>query len=250
MGGCFGWVAVVCASWLFCSQAIFSDENSTVGVGHESAAYTNEASASAAWSNASQTLLDLTAAAATLAQAGGYQYVSTTTRYGDSLASACGALDTASIVAGTGYYQVASAQAMQGGSCCWCGKASSADGHSTGTAPMGCFQCAKGRFTARKPSYALAASQEMSASEIELEAASGSGFASQEIHVVVADLCPHTGNEHWCPAQPGQTNAVGSKNHLDFSHPPSGIDNNYFVFTPTECSDELKARMRSQAKCV
>jgi len=217
--------ALLCASIFSCVSARLGGGNSTAFLAQQRAPIANESSLTTS-QNVSQELLDLTAAAATLAQAGGYEFTASATRYGDSPASACGALDTASIVAGTGYYQVASAQSMQGGSCCWCGKASSANGHSTGTAAMGCMQCAKGRFIG-----------------------AGGAFASKEINVVVADLCPHTGNERWCPAEPGQTNAVGSKNHFDFSHPPPGIDNNYFAFTPTECSDELKARMQAMSKC-
>ena len=55
-----------------------------------------------------------------------------------------------------------------------------------------------------------------------LEALEKSGFASEEIVIVVADLCPHHGNERWCPQWPGQTNHYGSHNHLDFSHPLLG----------------------------
>merc|ERR1712039_426687 len=183
-----------------------------------------------------ENLTNNTLSASAFAQFGGYAYMATTTRYGDADASACGAMSTAALVAGTGYYQVASAQSMQGGDCCWCGKSSSLNGYTSGTAPMGCLQCAKGRFINRKPNYGR-------------RLMSNSGFASSEIHVVVGDLCPHVGNEHWCPAQPGQTNAVGSKNHFDFSHPPAGIDNNYFVFTPVECSPQLKQRMRAMSRC-
>lgn len=77
-----------------------------------------------------------------------------------------------------------------------------------------------------------------------------SGFASGEIIIVVADLCPHQGNEKWCPKWPGQRNKYGSRNHLDFSHPPPGIDNNNFVFTPIQCPRDLRHRYNRMSKCV
>jgi len=152
----------------------------------------------------------------------GYGHHATTTRYGDTGASACGSVSTAELVSGTHYYNVASAQAMWGGHCCWCGKS----GGGGGTTGLGCFSCAKGRFLKH----------------------GGHGFASEEIHIVVGDLCPHAGNERWCPEKPGRVNSVGSHNHLDFSRPPPGIDNNVFVFTPTSCSSELRQRYERLSK--
>eukprot|EP00404_Azadinium_spinosum_P032619 CAMPEP_0180577162 /NCGR_PEP_ID=MMETSP1037_2-20121125/11793_1 /TAXON_ID=632150 /ORGANISM="Azadinium spinosum, Strain 3D9" /LENGTH=285 /DNA_ID=CAMNT_0022594903 /DNA_START=145 /DNA_END=998 /DNA_ORIENTATION=+ len=68
----------------------------------------------------------------------------------------------------------------------------------------------------------------------------------EEIHVVVADICPYGSNVQWCPGAPGDANACGMENHLDFADPPRSIDNNFFVFTPEECSPELKERFASQ----
>mmetsp|Transcript_113980 Transcript_113980/g.317071 ORF Transcript_113980/g.317071 Transcript_113980/m.317071 type:complete len:340 (+) Transcript_113980:2-1021(+) len=66
----------------------------------------------------------------------GFEYVATTTVYADTDRASCGSLDTAAVVSGTGYYAVASAQAMQsmfpGGGCCWCGQAGSSCGHGSG----------------------------------------------------------------------------------------------------------------------
>jgi len=66
--------------------------------------------------------------------------------------TSCGGMSTEQLVEGTGYYQVASAQAMQGGDCCWCGKGKNSVTHQ-GTVQMGCFTCAKGVFIDRGPRY-------------------------------------------------------------------------------------------------
>lgn len=52
------------------------------------------------------------ASAAGIAQAMGYEYLATTTVYADTDIASCGRLDT-KVVRGTGYYAVASAEAMQ-----------------------------------------------------------------------------------------------------------------------------------------
>merc|ERR1719336_801205 len=141
----------------------------------------------------------------------GYEYLATTTRYGNTCCSSCGTMDTAKLVAGTDYYSVASAESMQSlfseyGSCCWCGKAGPSCGHGSGTAPMGCFGCAKGRFLRRQPYPGRIR-------------ASDTIFA-REIKMVVADICPHRGNDAWCPERPGKPNTFGAKNHFDFAAPP------------------------------
>eukprot|EP00930_Biecheleria_cincta_P053051 TRINITY_DN3839_c0_g1_i1.p1 TRINITY_DN3839_c0_g1~~TRINITY_DN3839_c0_g1_i1.p1 ORF type:complete len:257 (+),score=36.03 TRINITY_DN3839_c0_g1_i1:51-821(+) len=162
---------------------------------------------------------------------GGYQHLATSTVYGDSTKAACGGLDTWELVKGTPYYNVASAQSMWR-NCgnhanCWCG----ASGGGSGTHGMGCFKCAKGRFLHSRYGKAFG------------------GFASEEIVVVVGDLCPHLGNQKWCPEKAGQRNDYGSLNHLDFSHPPAGIHNNDFVFTPISCPDDLRARYDQLSQC-
>eukprot|EP00930_Biecheleria_cincta_P053052 TRINITY_DN3839_c0_g1_i3.p1 TRINITY_DN3839_c0_g1~~TRINITY_DN3839_c0_g1_i3.p1 ORF type:complete len:218 (+),score=15.26 TRINITY_DN3839_c0_g1_i3:121-774(+) len=149
-------------------------------------------------------------------------------RHGEA---ACGGLDTWELVKGTPYYNVASAQSMWR-NCgnhanCWCG----ASGGGSGTHGMGCFKCAKGRFLHSRYGKAFG------------------GFASEEIVVVVGDLCPHLGNQKWCPEKAGQRNDYGSLNHLDFSHPPAGIHNNDFVFTPISCPDDLRARYDQLSQC-
>eukprot|EP00931_Biecheleriopsis_adriatica_P100337 TRINITY_DN755_c0_g1_i1.p1 TRINITY_DN755_c0_g1~~TRINITY_DN755_c0_g1_i1.p1 ORF type:complete len:255 (+),score=53.59 TRINITY_DN755_c0_g1_i1:70-765(+) len=173
---------------------------------------------------------------------GGYEYIATTTRYGDQAAAACGGVNTAELVAGTDWYNVASAQAMWGGDH-WCGKASEED---SGTAGMGCFRCAKGRFLKAHPSYGKGDTD----GKLELSLAEQSSYESDEIRIVVGDLCPHAPNKAWCPTSPGEKNHYGYKNHFDFSVPPSGINNNYFVFTPIECSGEIREKFASaKATC-
>lgn len=175
--------------------------------------------------------------AASSADTFGYQWSASTTRYGNTDSTSCGGLSTVGLVAGTGYYSVASSQAMQslfqwGAPCCYCGEASPAATR-LGVAPMGCFTCARGRFLRRSPYGGEAES----------------GFASKEIKIVVSDVCPGDPSG-WCQAHPGDVNFVGEKNHFDFSVPPLGIDNNYFVFTVEECSPELHQRMAgAEGKC-
>lgn len=161
----------------------------------------------------------------------GYSHFATTTRYGDSTKAACGGLHTGELVSGTRYYNVASAQSMwancESHGNCWCG----ASGGGSGTVGMGCLTCAKGRFLTTT------------------NGAGGGGFASEEVIVVVGDLCPYDGNEKWCPEKAGQRNTYGSFNHLDFSHPPSGINNNNFVFTPISCPGDLQAKYQQISSC-
>lgn len=162
----------------------------------------------------------------------GYAAYATTTRYGDAKAAACGGMNTGALIGGLPYYSVASAQSMWKG-CCWC----QGSGGGRGTMGLGCFSCAKGRFLRTTNGVDSPSS------------AYRSGFASKEIVVVVADLCPHQGNERWCPQWPGQRNQYGAHNHLDFSHPPHGIDNNNFVFTPIRCPRDLRQRYQQMSRC-
>lgn len=186
----------------------------------------------------------------------GYQNFATTTVYGDSAKTACGGLNSADLVRGTPYHNVASAQSMWLG-CkdhgnCWCGKS----GGGAGTTGMGCFQCGKGRFLRSaygRLNHALFASQ-LEAHEGSEEDA-GSPFATDEVIFVVGDLCPTLGNDDWCPRHPGQRNAYGSLHHFDFSHYPKIIDhpgsvaNLNFVWSPTDCPGELKGRFYRLSQC-
>mmetsp|Transcript_19229 Transcript_19229/g.33900 ORF Transcript_19229/g.33900 Transcript_19229/m.33900 type:complete len:257 (+) Transcript_19229:51-821(+) len=164
---------------------------------------------------------------------GGYDNMATTTVYGDSQYGACGSIKTADLVAGTNYHNVASAQSMwrncKSHGNCMCG----ASGGGGGTKGMGCFTCGKGRFL--HSAYGT------------LHGAAGSSFASDEVIFVVGDLCPHAGNEDWCPEMAGQKNDYGVFNHLDFSHPPPGIRNNNFVFSQIECPADLRHRFQHMA---
>lgn len=141
---------------------------------------------------------------------GQYEFMASTTRYGDAKKSACASLNTAELVAGTDWYNVAAAENMFGRS--WCGKKW-----------MGCFQCAKGRFLNQAKN----------------------GFTGPEIKLIVGDLCPYVGNERWCEARTTDLNSVGFTYHFDFSHPPPGIDNNLLAFTPIECHGAIESRLRS-----
>ncbi|CAE8694135.1 unnamed protein product [Polarella glacialis] len=206
-----------------------------------------------------------------------YLFSATTTRYGHTISS-CGSVNTSQLVDGLDYTVVASAQSMQtefvegecswectdgqglrvescavtscgnwsdGGlvgdcSCrqvgnCWCGLASSQRASGTGTAALGCFTCAKGRFLKKQP-YS--------------DQPEDPDFASPELNLVVADICPYGSNAKWCPGTPGATNVCGERNHLDFTATPEGINNNFFVFSPAECSDEIKDRFATMSHCV
>eukprot|EP00931_Biecheleriopsis_adriatica_P049769 TRINITY_DN2879_c0_g1_i1.p1 TRINITY_DN2879_c0_g1~~TRINITY_DN2879_c0_g1_i1.p1 ORF type:complete len:250 (+),score=57.69 TRINITY_DN2879_c0_g1_i1:53-751(+) len=182
-------------------------------------------------------LVNSTALNFAASEMGGYEYFTTTTVYGDSQFGACGGIKTADLVQGTPYYNVASAQAMwlncKSHGNCMCGKS----GGGSGTAPMGCFTCARGRFL--RSAYGYKGGRLLGEMD--------SAFASEEIIVVVGDLCPYDGNERWCPEKAGEKNSYGSLNHLDFSHPPEGIVNNNFVFTPTACPDDLRHRYLQMA---
>mmetsp|Transcript_182481 Transcript_182481/g.578301 ORF Transcript_182481/g.578301 Transcript_182481/m.578301 type:complete len:169 (-) Transcript_182481:249-755(-) len=144
-----------------------------------------------------------------------------------------GSVDTAKLVQGTDYHVVASAQAMQNhfghGECCWCGKAEASCGHASRTAPMGCTSCAKGRFIKKLPYGA--------------PIRGGDELFGKEFNIVVADICPHKGNEAWCPEKVGHVNTFGSKNHFDWAQPPAGFDNFYFAFTPMPCAAKIKQRL-------
>jgi len=188
----------------------------------------------------------------------GYQHFATTTTYGDSSKTACGGMDTAKLVAGTPYHNVASAQSMwlncKDHGNCWCSK----DGGGGGTVGMGCLSCAKGRFL--KSSYGVRHKAIFSLSETEAsegdETDSGSPFATEEVVIVVGDLCPTLGNDDWCPRHPGERNAYGSLHHFDFSHPPksiwgyaNGARNFNFVFTKIPCPAVLRQRFQAHSAC-
>lgn len=221
---------------------------------------------------------EVLAAANFWAQGTEYEFSATTTRYGHTVSS-CGSVNTAELVRGLNYTAVASAQAMQpdfpaGSSCtwecqdglghkadhcphkscggnadgrpiggcsckqvgsCWCGQANEPRAAGTGTAALGCFTCAKGRFIRKRP-YTSDPEHDTS-------------FASPELHLVVADICPYGSNAKWCPGTPGDVNVCGEKNHLDFTDVPPGIDNHFFIFSPAECSKEILERFEKLSRC-
>jgi len=167
----------------------------------------------------------------------GYQNMATTTRYGNTCCASCGSIDTAKLVQGTGFFAVASAESMQAGGI--------GDGHFcthdgpgiSGTAGMGCRSCGKGRFIAAHPmSYPMWAKP-------------GDEIFEKEIHFVVADTCPHHGNEEWCPKAAGGKNTFGAKNHFDFASPPDKFDNYYFAWSKMDCPEEIKRRYAELSKC-
>lgn len=71
----------------------------------------------------------------------------------------------------------------------------------------------------------------------------------KEFNVVVADICPHTGNEAWCLERVGRGNVFNSHNHFDWAHPPPGFDNYYFAFTPAPCSPQIYQRIHRMSRC-
>mmetsp|Transcript_53030 Transcript_53030/g.152819 ORF Transcript_53030/g.152819 Transcript_53030/m.152819 type:complete len:229 (+) Transcript_53030:76-762(+) len=170
-----------------------------------------------------------------------YTYMATTTRYGLNPFTSCD-MNSGQLVAGTDYYPVASAQAMQNmfpggeGECCRCGRAGSGTGGAT-TAAMGCGTCAKGRFIRQLPrGYYIWTPKEAE-------------IFHKEFNIVVVDICPHIDNPIWCPTTPSETNDFSVHNHFDFAATPPHFDNFYFEFTPTECSDEMKARISAMSSC-
>ncbi|CAE7922175.1 ACY3, partial [Symbiodinium necroappetens] len=166
----------------------------------------------------------------------GYEHLATTTRYGDTCCASCGSIDTAKLVRGTGFYAVASAESMQDhgiGDGHYCTQDASPH---RGTQGMGCLSCAKGKFLPAHPfSYPLWAQP-------------GAGIFEREIKIVVADTCPHHGNEAWCPARQGRGNEFGVKHHFDFANPPAKYDNYYFVWTKIECPGRLKRRYAQHSR--
>lgn len=186
------------------------------------------------WTNRSDIASADEVGVASMQSVAGYEYMATTTRYGNTCCASCGSLDTARVVQGTEYYAVASAQAMQdhfaAGSCCWCGQAGSQCGLGSGVAPMGCGGCARGRFIKKRP--------------YDAPMWAGDDIFEKEIKIVVADICPHDGNEAWCPRSVGHVNTFGAKNHFDFASPPAQFDNYYFAFTPEPCPSELQQNLR------
>lgn len=96
--------------------------------------------------------------------------------------------------------------------------------------------CAKGRFLKKRPYHGG-------------EVKSDSKIFDLEVNIVVADICPHGGNEVWCPKSPGDKNEYDAVNHLDFVSPPEDFDNYYFAFTPAPCSEELQGRIAKMSMC-
>ncbi|CAE7538235.1 ACY3 [Symbiodinium sp. CCMP2456] len=164
----------------------------------------------------------------------GYDHLATTTRYGDTCCASCGSIDTAKLVAGTGFYAVASAEAMQAHGI--------GDGHyctkdASGSSGMGCLSCARGKFLWYHPF------------DYPLWAQKGSSIFRKELNIVVADTCPHAGNEAWCPGRQGSTNKFGVRHHFDFASPPGKYDNYYFAWKKMECPDYIKRRYASLSRC-
>jgi len=128
---------------------------------------------------------------------------------------------------------------------CWCGLTSASFGEVAatsidGTAQLGCFTCAKGRFTRQRP-YGKDDFSDNNANE----------FASEEVKIVVADSCPYGANPTWCPAKPGDKNICGEVNHIDFDHSklPAGVNNNYFVFQVEPCAEKLRQNFANFDGC-
>jgi len=207
------------------------------------------------------------------AKEAGYEYIASSTRFGPAT-GACGSIEFQEKF--LDYYVVAAAQSMMTpyidddgkertcgvenctgncefgpGSCvsgqcdrsgcecdqkgdCWCGRGT-APKEGTETASMGCFTCAKARFLEALPWSPDSCSPDPTA------------FVGDEIKLLVIDACPYGANAQWCPKSPGDVNQCGMQNHIDFAGPPEGINNNYIVFTPEPCSDEVYQQIDVQA---
>jgi len=167
----------------------------------------------------------------------GYDNLATSTRYGDTCCASCGSVNTAELVKGTGFYAVAAAESMQAngiGDGHYCTSSGPSKGGTTG---MGCLSCARGKFLKAHPfSYPLWAQPQ-------------DAIFEKELKIVVADTCPHQGNEGWCPRRTGQGNKFGIKNHFDFTNPPAKYDNYYFAWTKMECPWRIKRRYRQLSRC-
>eukprot|EP00438_Fugacium_kawagutii_P019986 Skav227320 [mRNA] locus=scaffold4402:77511:78269:- [translate_table: standard] len=167
----------------------------------------------------------------------GYDHIATSTRYGDTCCASCGSVNTAELVKGTGFYAVASAESMQAngiGDGHYCTSSAPDQGDTVG---MGCLSCARGKFLKAHPfSYPLWAQPR-------------DQIFNKEIKIVVADTCPHTGNEGWCPGKANAPNKFGIKNHFDFTDPPPKYDNYYFVWSKMPCPSSIKRRYHQLSRC-
>ncbi|CAE8635861.1 unnamed protein product [Polarella glacialis] len=167
----------------------------------------------------------------------GYHHLATTTRYGDTCCASCGRMNTGALFERTKHHVVATAESMQGGGIGdghYCTKDGSSRG---GTVGMGCKSCGKGRFIAAHPM------------DYPLWAQPGDEIFEKEIHFVVADSCPHRGNEAWCPQHAGGENHFGIKNHFDFANPPNKFDNYYFAWSKVKCPREVQQHFDDLSQC-
>lgn len=214
----------------------------------------------------------------------GYQFYASTTVYGDTPKTSCGSIDTRDLVKETGYYAVASAQAMQStfaqvyGGCTWecrnadgtlvdrCTFVQRENGTLAGSQPLNGCSCrqigscmcgkagngtgtrsgvaAMGCFTCGKGRF-------LHGNPYTMNEPGSQDLWGDEVKVVVADVCPYGPNYMWCPAVAGERNAAGMVNHFDFAtRPPQPTyNNNFFVFTPEPCPAVIVRRMWMNSTC-
>jgi len=74
------------------------------------------------------------------------------------------------------------------------------------------------------------------------------GSHSKKFYAAVGDICPHRGNEEWCPAKVGQENRHGHQYHFDIYQPDwrkLGLPSNPKVKAKrTKCPKSIKDAMR------
>ena len=74
------------------------------------------------------------------------------------------------------------------------------------------------------------------------------GVPGKSITVMITNLCPHNGNEKWCPP-PGGKNQYGSSYHFDlYANTPILGDNNVVEFEPVACPGMMKSNF-GQCQC-
>ena len=152
-----------------------------------------------------------------------------------------------------GYCDISDCKCKQVGTCA-CGRGTAATG-TNGTAPLGCFKCAVGRFleTAALGNGSAGHPASMcSASTHPMRYNDTIDPHDVELHFVVIDTCPNAPNAKWCPARDGETNQCGVHNHFDIAmeyedlQSNYGWDANYIVFSLIDCPANVDAALQKQ----
>ena len=246
-------------------------------------------------------------------QYGGYDYVATSSAFGDANITGCGGLkEVKTIRLETGYIPIAAAQSQMepfsqehGGGCgygachdahtgapmecdptsvncfdskkepiaacdvntcrcqqqnnCYCGRGTMAPATPGGTAPLGCYKCARGQFLASVgtsgwtpfPNYTITSN---------CSGMNYSRFTDDTVYnFVVVDSCPYAPQPNWCPYRPGDVNQCGFHNHFDIAMKLDELQTiykvnfNYVAFSLMDCPqnvmDALKRQLTQEEYC-